>query len=60
MRIIGKVVTEKRNIFTKITSPGHGASTIGHTFSKPAEFMADPYERSRELERVIIVSKNVI
>jgi len=47
----GKVVTEKRNIFTKITSPGHGASTIGHTFSKPAEFMADPYERSRELER---------
>jgi len=49
---IGKVITEKRNIFTTVTHPGYGASTIGHLFSKPDEFIPDPYERRKELERV--------
>ena len=57
--LIGKVITENRNIFTTRPHPGYGLSTIGHLFSKPDAHMPDPYERKKELESVwwIIIGK---
>lgn len=50
--LIGKVITENRNIFTTRPHPGYGLSTIGHLFAKPDAHMAEPYERKKELENV--------
>ena len=50
--ILGKIITENRNIFTTVPHPGYGASTIGHLFGKPDKYMPDPYEGRKEIERV--------
>jgi hypothetical protein len=50
--LLGKVITENRNIFTTVAHPGYGASTIGHLFSKPDKYIPDPYEGRKEIERV--------
>jgi len=44
----------KKGMYTGGAKSGFGNSTYGHLFSKPFEYMSDPYDNKRNQELVII------